>query len=62
MKLTGIDLMFWYDIYVVQATEEEIANEIAEKAEGKKVRLPSANKMRELVNQRIKERKNKNGA
>ena len=56
MKLTRSQLFFWYKIYEIQATEEEIGHEYLSKPKGK---LPSPEIMRKLVDDRIKERKEK---
>jgi len=55
------DVLFWYDIYELQVTEEEIVQELKYDKNGKEKKLPPANTIRELVNERIEERKIKDG-
>ena len=57
MQLTDRELFFWYNIYELQVTEEEIANEHLYREDGKKGRLPSTDVMRKLVEERIEKRK-----
>lgn len=57
MKLKRRDLWFWYNIYELQITEEEIAQEYLNPLSGKPKKLPPPEKMRELVDARIAERK-----
>ena len=53
------DIKPWYDIYVLQSTEEEIVYELSHDDKGNKRELPSPQKIRELVLERIESIKNK---
>ena len=55
MKMTWREILFWLGIYELQATEEEVISEF--KSEGKN--LPSSEIIRQLVDERIKERREK---
>jgi len=55
------DILFWYDIYELQVTEEEVIQELKYDKNGKEKKLPPANTIRKLVNERIEERKIKDG-
>lgn len=48
-----------YDIYVLQSTEEEVVYELSYDENGKKKQLPSTQKVRKIVLDRIAERKKK---
>lgn len=51
------DIKPWYDIYMLQSTEEEIVNELSYDDKGNKRTLPSNERIRELVLKRIAEKK-----
>lgn len=59
MKLKRSEILFWYNIYELQITEEEIVNGILNPKRGNPGRLPSPEKMRKLVNEKIKQRREK---
>ena len=59
MKMTWKEILFWYDIYELQVTEEEVIQELSyDEKTGKKKKLPSVNEIRNIVNKRIAERRN----
>lgn len=53
------DILFWYDIYELQATEEEVISERRYDKKGKEIKLPSPSVIREIVNEKIQERRNR---
>jgi len=56
------EILFWYDIYEIQATEEEVVHDLGFDKNGKKKKLPSYKRIREVVEEKIKERReNLNG-
>lgn len=55
--MTWREVLFWYDIYELQATEEEVVGELCIDDKGKKRSLPSPGTIREIVNEKIEERK-----
>ena len=55
------DVLFWYDIYELQVTEEEVNEELKYDSKGNKKTLPSQSVIRQKVNERIEERKIKDG-
>ena len=57
MKMTWKEVLFWYDIYELQTTEEEVVGELSYDDKGKKRSLPSPETIREIVNEKIKRRK-----
>lgn len=57
MKMTWRELLFWYDNYELQVTEEEVKNELEYDSKGNKKKLPSYETIRGIVNERIRERK-----
>ena len=61
MKMKWNEILFWYGIYELQVTEEEVIQELKYDKNGKEKKLPPANTIRELVNERIEERKIKDG-
>lgn len=54
------DIKPWYDIYILQSTEEEIVHELLFDKDGNKRTLPHPNKIREKTLKRIEERKKEN--
>lgn len=59
MKMEWEEILFWYDIYELQATEEEVVSEKLYDDKGNKKILPSPVRIRELVNEKIKKRREK---
>lgn len=49
------DIKPWYDIFILQSTEEEIVMELRYDDKGNKRQLPSPEKLRKIVLQRIKD-------
>ena len=62
MKLTIDEILNWFEIYLLQITEEEIRDEYLYPADGNKSRkLPNPKRMRELVLERIKQKRGNDG-
>lgn len=59
MKMTFKDVFFWYENYELQVTEEEVVSELSYDDKGNKRTLPSPSVIREIVDERIKERREK---
>ena len=57
MTLSWRDLKQWYDIYLLQATEEEVINDLSYDSKGNKRTLPKPERIREIVMDRIREKK-----
>lgn len=53
------DIKRWYDIYVLQSTEEEVIMDLSFDSKGNKRELPSPARIREIVLSKIEERRNK---
>lgn len=58
-KMFWHEILKWHDIYVLQSTEDEVINELKYDKNGKVRSLPSPETIRELVDERIEERKQK---
>jgi len=58
LKMRWFDISFWYDIYILQATEEEVISELSSDDKGNKKALPNHKKIREITLSRIEEQKN----
>lgn len=59
MKMKIREIMFWYNIMEIQATTENEVNRLSyDQKTGKEKKLPSPEKIREIVDQKIKDRKN----
>jgi len=54
MKGGKRNLYFWYDIFILQITEDEIVQELLTA----KKKIPKPDNLRELVNERIESRRN----
>ncbi len=59
LKMKWKDILFWHDIYELQSTEEDVVEELSYDSKGKKQKLPSYETIREIVNERIENRKEK---
>jgi hypothetical protein len=59
MKMTWKEIKFWYDIYELQATEEEVIQELSYDSKGNKKTLPPPNVIRKKTLERIEQRRNK---
>ncbi len=57
--MTWKEVLFWYDIYELQVTEEEIISEWGVDEKGNKKNLPRYEIIREEINKRIQERREK---
>lgn len=57
MILKWSEIKKWYDIYILQSTEEEVINDLSYDKNGKKRTLPKPEKIREIVLERIQEKK-----
>ena len=57
--MTWKEVLFWYDIYELQVTEEEVISEWGTDEKGNKKILPPYEIIREEVNKRIQERREK---
>ena len=57
MTLSWRDLKQWYDIYLLQSTEEEVISDLSYDSKGNKRTLPKPERIREIVMDRIKEKK-----
>ena len=57
MTLTWRDLKKWYDIYLLQSTEEEVISDLSYDSKGNKRTLPKPERIREIVMDRIREKK-----
>ena len=57
--MTWKEVLFWYDIYELQVTEEEIISEWGVDEKGNKKTLPPYEIIREEINRRIQERREK---
>lgn len=57
MSLKWSDLKKWYEIYLLQSTEEEVINDLSYDDKGRKRTLPKPERIREIVLERIKEKK-----
>lgn len=57
MSLKWSDIKKWYDIYLLQSTEEEVINDLSYDDKGRKKTLPRPERIREIVLERIKEKK-----
>lgn len=55
MKMNWREVLFWYNIYELQVTEEEIISEL--KIKGKSI--PDYETLREMVQEKIQERRDK---
>jgi|WetSurMetagenome_2_1015567.scaffolds.fasta_scaffold72096_3 hypothetical protein len=53
------DIKQWYDIYVLQYTEEEVVMDLSYDDKGRKRELPGPERIREIVMERIREREKK---
>lgn len=53
------DILFWYDIFELQTTEEEVVHELSHDSNGNKRKLPNQERIREIVNERIAGRRKK---
>ena len=51
------DILPWHNIYILQATEENVIEELSYDKKGNKKTLPRPEKIREIVLDRIKEMK-----
>ena len=60
MTLSWRDLKQWYDIYLLQATEEEVISDLSYDSKGNKRTLPKPERIREIVMDRIREKKGEN--
>lgn len=58
-KMFWHEILKWYDVYVLQSTEDEVINELKYDKNMKVRSLPSSETIREIVNERIEERKQK---
>lgn len=57
-KLTWSEIMWYYDNYELQATEEEVISELSyDKKTGKKKDLPKPEKIRKIVDEKIAQRR-----
>jgi len=56
------DIKPWFDIYILQSTEEEIVHELGFDEKGQRRELPNMLEIRKKVLKRIEERKQRNGA
>lgn len=56
MKMTWKDLLFWYKIFERQVTEEQVVQELKFDKNGKERSLPSPQKIREIVDDKILKR------
>jgi hypothetical protein len=63
MKMKWKEILFWYDIYELQITEEEVVYKYQKEiSEGKRQRMPKHEVIRKKVDEKIAERrKNING-
>ena len=59
LKMKWKDILFWYDIYELQATEEEVVQDLSCDSKGNKKTLPSSETIREIVNEKIENRRDK---
>ena len=57
MTLSWRDLKQWYDIYLLQSTEEEVISDLSYDSKGNKRILPKPERIREIVMDRIREKK-----
>ncbi len=57
--MTWKEVLFWYDIYELQVTEEEVISEWGADSKGNKKTLPPYETIRKEVEKRIKERREK---
>jgi hypothetical protein len=57
MNLKWSEIKKWYDIYLLQSTEEEVINDLSYDDKGRKRTLPKPERIREIVMERIKEKK-----
>jgi hypothetical protein len=55
--MTWPEVRGWYEIYILQTTEEEVISELSHDDKGNRRTLPSAARIREITLERIKERK-----
>jgi hypothetical protein len=53
------DIKPWYDIYILQSTEEEVITDLSYDDKGRKRTLPPPWKIREIVLEKIENDKNK---
>ena len=60
MSMTWPELQFWFENYELQITEEEVVNKLRyDKKTGKERELPSPEKIRQIVDKQIEERRKK---
>lgn len=59
MKMKWSEVLFWYDIYELQMTEEEVIEDLRYDEKGNKKTLPSPKVIREMVLEKIEENKKK---
>jgi hypothetical protein len=60
LTMTWPEIVTWFDIYELQSTEEEVISDLSyDKKTGKKKTLPHPKRIREIVLEKIKERKEK---
>ena len=57
MSLKWSEIKKWYDIYLLQSTEEEVISDLSYDDKGRKRTLPKPERIREIVLERIKEKK-----
>jgi len=57
-KMKWLDILFWYNIYILQATEESVVSELSTDDKGNKKTLPSYQKIREITLKKIEDTKN----
>lgn len=59
MAMFFSDVLFWYHRYEFQSVEEEVMHELSTDKNGNEKKLPNSYIIREIVNHRIKKRKEK---
>ena len=56
-RMTWPRVKFWYEIFILQTTEEEIISELSHDKKGNTRKLPPPARIREKVLERIKDRR-----
>lgn len=56
MKLTFKKILTWYDIYILQSTEEEVIEKLKYDKDGKERTLPKPDRIRSMVIEKVRER------
>lgn len=58
-KMSWDEILKWYEVYELQKTEEEVVEERRYDNKGRTRTLPSPETIREIVNERLEERREK---